>query len=133
MGERVKVDELKSRVVPAILSGTRRDTVDHLLALGHDREHAALNALSLGGQMLRFARPPIPKEYVVENWPHDERRIVSDSMRSKILRLLDRCTDDTARALALALEKHRLRPHPFDLPKLDGFLSRYSERLGAAA
>ncbi len=129
----MKVDELKSRVVPAILTGTRRDTVDHLLALGPDREHAALNALSLGGQMLRFARPPIPKEFAVENWPHDERRIVSDSMRSKILRLLDRCTDDTARALALALEKHRLRPHPFDLPKLHGFLSRYAERLGAAA
>jgi hypothetical protein len=54
-------------------------------------------------------------------------------MRSKILRLLDKCTEDTARALALALEKQRLRLHPFDLPKLDGFVRRYAERLGATA
>lgn len=129
----MNAEELKSRVLPAILSGTRRDADDHLLALGPDREHAVLNALSLGGQVLRFARPPVPKEFAVESWPRDERRIVPDGMRWKILRLLDRCTEDTARALALALEKQRLRPHPFDLPKLDGFVSRYAERLGATA
>lgn len=126
-------EELKSRVVPAILSGTRGETGDHLLAFGPDRERAVLNALSLGGQILRFARPPVPKEFAVESWPRDERRIVPERMRSKILRLLERCTDDTARALALGLEKQRLRPHPFDLPKLDGFVRRYAERLGAAA
>src|SRR5258708_23947179 len=104
MGERVNVDELKSRVVPAILSGTRRETADQLLAMGSDRGHAVLNALSLGGQLLRFARPPVPKEFAVESWPRDERRIVPNGMRSKILRLLDKCTDDTTRALALALE-----------------------------
>jgi hypothetical protein len=133
MGERVNVEELKSRVVPAILSGTRRDTGDELLALGPDREHAVLNALSLGGQILRFARPPVPREFTVESWPHDQRRIIPGRMRSKIARLLDRCTEDTARALALAFEKQGLRPHPFDLPKLDGFVRRYAERLGTTA
>ena len=133
MGERVNADELKSRVVPAILSGTRRETAHELLVMGPDREHAVLNALSLGGQLLRFERPAVPKEFAVESWPPDERPIVPNGMRSKILRLLDKCTDDTARALALTLEKRRLRPHPFDLPKLDGFVRRYRERLGATA
>jgi hypothetical protein len=129
----MNAEDLKSRVVPALLSGTRSDADDHLLALGPDREHAVLNALSLGGQMLRFARPPVPREFVVESWPRDDRRIVPDRMRSKIWRLLDKCTEDTARALALAFEKQRLRLHPFDLPKLDGFVRRYAERLGATA
>ena len=133
MGERVNAEGLQSRVVPAILSGTRRDTCDELLVLGPDREHAVLNALSLGGQIVRFARLPVPSEFAVESWPHDQRRIIPDRMRSKILRLLDRCTEDTARALALALEKRGLRPHPFDLPKLDSFVRRYAERLGTTA
>lgn len=133
MGERVNTEELKSRVVPALLGGTRRDLDAEVLALGPDREHAVLNALSLAGQALRFTRPSVPKEFAVESWPHDERRVVPDRMRSRILRLLDRCTDDTARALAMALERQRLRPHPFDLPKLDGFVRRYPEQLGTTA
>ena len=124
---------LKARVVPAILSGTRRDTADPLLSLGSDREHAVLNGLSLGGQLLRFARPPAPRAFALESWPRDERRIVPDRMRSGIVRLLDRCTDDTARAFALALDRQRLRLHPFDLPRLDGFVRRYGEQLGATA
>jgi hypothetical protein len=133
MGKRVNAEELKSRVVPALLSGTRRDPDAELLALGPDREHAILNALSLAGQALRFTRPSSPSDFARESWPHDERRIVPNQMRSKILRLLDRCTDDTARALALAFESQKLRPHPFDLPRLDGFVRRYPERLGTTA
>jgi hypothetical protein len=133
MGERVKAEGLKSRVVPALLGGTRRDLDADLLALGPDREHAVLNALSLAGQALRFTRPSVPKVFAVESWPHDERRIVPDRMRSKILRLLDRCTDDTARAVALAFEKQRLRPHLFDLPRIDGFVRKYADQLGVTA
>lgn len=129
----MNADELKSRIVPALLSGTRRDPDAKLQALGPDREHAVLSALSLAGQALRFTLPSVPKEFAVEIWPNDERRIVPDRMRSKILRLLDRCTDDTARAVALALERQKLRPHPFDLPKLDGFVRKYAEQLGATA
>ena len=129
----MNAEELKSRVVPALLSGTRREPDAQLLTLGHDRKHAALNALSLASQALRFTRPPVPREFALESWPHDERRILPDRMRSKTLRLLDRCTEDTARALALALEKQKLRPHPFDLPKVDGFVRRYAEQLGATA
>jgi hypothetical protein len=133
MGERVNASELKSGVLPALLRGTRREAGDQLLAWGPDRERAVLNAISLAGQVLRFTRPAVPSEFAVENWPRDERSIVPDRMRSRILRLLDRCTDDTERALALALDKLRLRPHPFDLPKLDGFVRRYTDRLGPTA
>jgi hypothetical protein len=129
----VNAEELKSRVVPALLSGTRREPDALMLTLGSDREHAVLNALSLASHALRFTPPSVPKEFALESWPHDQRRMVPDRMRSRILRLLDRCTDDTARALALALERQKLRPHPFDLPKLDGFVRRYAEQLGPTA
>ncbi len=80
---------------------------------------------------MRFTRPSVPNEFAVEHWPRDERRILPDRLRPAILRLLDRSTDDTARALAFAIDKQKLRPHPFDLPKLDGFVRRYVDRLGA--
>ncbi len=126
----MNADELKSRILPVLLSGTRRDTGQNF-APGSDREHSVLNALSLAGQALRFTRPSVPNEFAVEHWPRDERRIIPDRLRPAILRLLDRSTDDTARALAFALDKRKLRPHPFDLPKLDGFARRYADRLGA--
>lgn len=125
--------ELKSQVLPLLFTGTRRDAANHLLALGSDRERSVLNALSLAGQALRFTRPSVPSEFAVEHWPRDERRILPDRLRPSILRLLDRSTDDTARALARALEREKLRLHPFDLPRLDGFVRRYAERLGATA
>jgi hypothetical protein len=128
----MNADELKSRILPVLLSGTRRDTGQNF-APGSDREHSVLNALSLAGQALRFTRPSVPNEFAVEHWPRDERRILPDRLRPAILRLLDRSTDDTARALAFAFDKRKLRPHPFDLPKLDGFARRYVDRLGATA
>ena len=126
-------DELKSQVLPLLLSGTRREDGEQLRALGTDRERAVLNALSLAGQALRFTPPPSPSEFAVEIWPKDERQIVPERLRPHIFRLLDKCTEDTARALALAIEKQKLRPHPFDLPKLDGFIERYADRLGTTA
>ena len=128
----MNADELKSRILPVLLSGTRRDAGQNF-APGSDQEHSVLNALSLAGQALRFTRPSVPNEFAVEHWPRDERRILPDRLRPAILRLLDRSTDDTARALAFAFDKQKLRPHPFDLPKLDGFVRRYADRLGATA
>jgi hypothetical protein len=126
--------ELKSRVAPMLLSGARRQALEgQLERLGPDRDKALRNALSLAGQALRFTRPQNPAEYAVESWPRDERPILPQALRAPILRLLDRCTEDTARALAVALETQRLRPHPFDLPKMDGFVRRHSDRLGVTA
>ncbi|WP_109485804.1 DUF5691 domain-containing protein [Occallatibacter savannae] len=129
----MNAEELKVQLLPILLSGARRGSGEELLILGNDREHSILAALSLTGQSLRFTRPAVPSEFAVEHWPRDERRIVPDGLRRPILRLLDRSTDDTARALALAFEKQKLRPHPFDLPLLDGFGRRYADRLGATA
>jgi hypothetical protein len=128
----MNAEELKSRILPVLLSGTRRDAGQNF-AFGSDREHSVLNALSLAGQALRFTRPSVPNEFAVEHWPRDERHVLPDRLRPAIVRLLDRSTDDTARALAFALDKQKLRPHPFDLPKLDGFVRRYADRLGATA
>lgn len=126
--------ELKSRVVPFLLSGARRAQSEALPeSLGADRDRALLNVLSLAGQALRFTRPPQPAEFVVEAWPLDERPILTEVLRTLLLRLLDRCTEDTTRAVALALDAKRLRPHPFDLPKLEGLVKRYAERLGVTA
>lgn len=129
----MRAEELKSHILPILLAGTRRESSDRLMALGASRENAVLNALSLAGQSLRFTRPPIPSQLAVESWPRDERRIVPDPLRPLLFRLLDRSTDNTARAVALALDSRKLRLHPFDLPKLDGFARRYSELLGATA
>ena len=129
----MKADELRSRILPALLNGVRREAEEGFSALGGNRERSVLNALSLTGQALRFTRPAVPRDFALEQWPRDERRIVPDSLRRPILRLLDRSTDDTARALAIEFETHRLRPHPFDLPLLDGFIRRYADRLGATA
>jgi len=129
----MNTEELRAKLLPMLLSGARRDSGDELLKLGSDREHSLLRALSLTGQSLRFTRPAVPSEFAVERWPRDERRMVPDRLRRPMLRLLDRSTDDTARALALGFDKQRLRPHPFDLPMLDGFVQRYADRLGATA
>lgn len=129
----MNADELRSKLLPILLSGARRESEEELQMLGENREHSVLSALSLTGQSLRFVRPPSPKEFASEHWPRDERRIVPDRLRRPILRLLDRSTDDTARALALGFDKQKLRPHPFDLPMLDGFVRRYADRLGATA
>src|SRR5690348_15770060 len=118
----MNTDELRATLLPILLSGAGRDSGEKLLTLGSDRrDHALLGALSLTGQSLRFSRPPVPTEFIVEHWPRDERRIVTNSLRRPILRLLDRSTDDTTRALALGFDSQKLRPHPFDLPTLDGF------------
>jgi hypothetical protein len=53
----MNADELKSRILPILLSGTRRDN-DQNFALGTDREHSVLIALSLAGQALRFTGLP---------------------------------------------------------------------------
>ena len=129
----MNTEELRANMLPVLLSGARRESGEELLMLGSDREHSLLRALSLTGQSLRFTRPPVPSEFAVEHWPRDERRIVPDRLRRPILRLLDRSTEDAARALALVFDRQKLRPHPFDLPMLDGFVHRHADRLGATA
>ena len=131
--------ELKARVLPSLLAGTRRRPIDAGKvfegAASADPSRATLQALSLAGQALRFERPQAPESYLVWTAVHDDRRIVPDAVRRALIRLLTtaKATDDLELAVAYALDRLHLRLHPFDLPKLDGFVRSNAERLGAAA
>ncbi|HKF49384.1 MAG TPA: DUF5691 domain-containing protein [Terracidiphilus sp.] len=128
----MNVRDLKAHILPALLAGTRRQPLPGVAGLQPD---SLLGALSLSGQALRFAMPEGPPEFDVDSWPQDTRRVLPESVRPRMLRLLNanRCTDDSELAVALACSQLRLRPHPFDLPKLDGFVRRHSQHLGVAA
>jgi hypothetical protein len=94
-----------------------------------------LKALSLTGQALRFERPVAPQQFSVEPEIQDYRRILPDRARRPLIRLLTarRATEDLALALAWTFDRLKLRPHPFDLPKLDDFVCAHAELLGATA
>jgi len=135
----VKAASLRSRVLPSLLAGLRREPLrlDFISAEAANpmEQQTALAALSLCGQALRFERPERPGEFSADEWPADDRAVVSGQSRTLLLRLLQekRVTSDSEFAAARALERRRLRPHPFDLPRIDGFIRKHSEKLGATA
>ncbi|UWZ86835.1 DUF5691 domain-containing protein [Occallatibacter riparius] len=124
--------DLQVRVLPALLAGTRREALPEIAGL---RADAPLDALSLAGQALRFEMPQGPAQFDVEAWPLDARRIVPENVRAQMLRLLNanRCTSETELAVAFAFARNKLRPHPFDLPRLDAFVRRHNRYLGVVA
>lgn len=119
--------DLKSRVLPALLSGTAR----------HPLAGDALASLSLTGQALRFERPVAPPAFAVEPVIRDERVIVPDRLRRPLQRLLaakpGMVTGLFPAAIARAMHAGRWRPHPFDLPKLDSLIRSHGAWLGAEA
>lgn len=124
--------ELKGRIVPVLLAGTRREAVPDVAGL---QVGTQLDMLSLAGQALRFESPHRPAQFDVDAWPPDTRRILPESVRPKMLRLLNasRCTEGCELAIALACMRGRLRPHPFDLPRVEGFVRRHCQYLGVVA
>ena len=139
MDERMTPSQLKARVLPALLAGSNRREMElgGLLdgALSAVDEQARLRALSLTGQALRFERPRGPERYLSETPLNDTRRIVPDTLRRPMVRLLSssKITSEIAPCLAWAMDTHGLRPHPFDLPRLDAFVHAHSEYLGVTA
>ena len=135
----MKAASLNAQVLPSLLVGLRREPLRHgLFTAGPDESRepqTALAALSLCGQSLRFERPGRPDEFNTSEWPAEDRPIVSGEARAMLLRLLEekRLTADSEFAAACALERSRLRPHPFDLPRIEGFIRKHAERLGATA
>lgn len=130
MGERVKAAELKRAVLPSLLAGTERQPLPvDAQVLG------PLAALSLGGQLLRFTAPDSPTAFAVEPVIEDRRRVVPDALRRPMVRLLagKTATEHAGIAIARALDERRMRPHPFDLPKLEAFVRAHAERLGPTA
>jgi hypothetical protein len=139
MGGRMSATDLKAIVLPALLAGTSRRPIDvSRLCDGalSGYPNSTLKALALAGQALRFERPAPPSDYAAIHVRIPSRRNVPEALRPALVRLFGDGKfavppqDDLALAMALALERQRLQPHPFDFPHLDGFLRAYAERLG---
>jgi hypothetical protein len=102
-----------------------------------DDPKAALKALALLGQHSRFRRSAYAAPTSMEPLFRDERAIVPEAARPLLLSLLSSkagdATDAVPLPLADAMERRRLRLHPFDLPRLDDFVKAHADQLGASA
>lgn len=102
-----------------------------------DDPAAPLRLLALAAQARLFAPPPVPAAFDAVAAPADPRALVPPATRAPMLRLVAgkgaSAEDPAALALACALDRLRLRPHPFDVPRLEAFVRRHAERLGPAA
>ena len=96
-----------------------------------------LTALALLGQRLRYRRHGPPPDAVAPAPVEDARKIVPEAARALMRQLVDFRNGDpsdiAALALADACHRRRLRPHPFDLPRLRTFTKRHGELLGSYA
>jgi hypothetical protein len=130
---------LKTQAYPALLAGTGRQPLGFRGGLDElareDATSATLKALSLTGQALRFERPLPPPNFVVEAIVTEQRPMIADPLRRPLLRLLNgrRPSDDLALALGWAFGRNKVRPHPFDLPKMDAFVCAHGQHLGLTA
>lgn len=123
-------EQLKSIVLPILLSGLRGSSVPSVAGVTTD-----LQALALTAQALRFDRPARPEQFNTEENVAEARRIVAPEIREKVVSLLGNQHGDQTihRALAEALAANRLRLHPFDLEKFESFVATYADDLGAEA
>lgn len=132
----MKANILQTKVLPSLLGGVSRHPLPtDLIRPSSSASDGTLEMLSLLGQALRFDRPLSPDSFTVEPEIKDERTIIDAALRRPLVRLLGaKCaTDHPARALARAFDRLRLRPHPFDLPLIDGFVRSHAEKLGPTA
>ncbi|HLH87378.1 MAG TPA: DUF5691 domain-containing protein [Xanthobacteraceae bacterium] len=96
-----------------------------------------LTALALLGQRMRFRRHGPPPTNVTAAVVEDRRAVVPEAARPLMRRLVGGrdgpASDIAALALADALDRHSLRPHPFDVPRLAGFVKAHDDLLGPYA
>src|SRR6185295_1618188 len=133
-------DPALEQLTRSFLLGTARNPAPVTAALtrlaGSTAAPHELTALALLGQRIRFRKlgpPPAASEAATIA---DPRAIVPDAVRAPMRRLLggkDGADDVAGLALADACQRRRLRPHPFDLPRLAGFVKHHGDRLGATA
>lgn len=137
MDKRLTPALLKTRILPALLAGANRRSMELDTLFGEDAGSGQprLRALSLTGQALRLERPAGPEHYLVESEIRDDRRMIPDEMRRPLIRLLtfSKATPPVAATIAWAMDKAQLRLHPFDQPKLDAFIRTHAEYLGPTA
>ena len=125
----------------SVMLGTARAAAPVQKAFGGliapDDPKAALKALALLGQHNRFRRPAGVAAASVESLFPDERAIVPEAARPLLLSLLSGKSGDPTDAVALAvadaMERRRLRLHPFDLARLEDFVKAHADQLGASA
>jgi Family of unknown function (DUF5691) len=98
---------------------------------------AELTALALAGQRLRLRRPVRPPAADAPRVVEDRRAVVAEDARSLMRRLVGgrggSATDVAASSLADTCNRRGLRPHPFDMPRIDAFIRTHAERLGSSA
>jgi hypothetical protein len=134
-------DPALEQLTRSFLLGTARSPAPAAAAVmrmtGSAGTSSELAALALLGQRLRFRKlGPAPAENEA-NLIADQRAIVPDTARALMRRLVGSAPtaamDIASLALADTCQRRRLRPHPFDLPRLGFFVQRHRELLGATA
>ncbi|MGD0722053.1 MAG: DUF5691 domain-containing protein [Roseiarcus sp.] len=134
--------EAFARLRRAFIAGLARTSPPLDLAFGGRLDPAGpgapLKALALAGQRLRFRRPAAVFAPMARAAPsRDGRAIVPDAARRPLEALLSgrdgAATDLAAMAVADALDRARLRLHPFDLARLEAFVTHHADRLGVEA
>lgn len=128
-------------ILDRLMQGTARRPLEPTGPLAHDLPAddpaTPLRLLALASQARLFGLPPAPADYDEAAAPADPRPVVPAPARALMLRLVsgkgNPPDDPAAFALAVALDRLRLRPHPFDVPRMETFVRKHAERLGPAA
>lgn len=127
-------------IIEALMQGTGRRPLQPAgilgegIAAGDDATSARMLALAVQAQLHDLPAPPTVFDEVAA--APDMRPIVPEAVRPMILRLVtgkgNPPDDAAAFALAQGLERHGLRLHPFDVPRLAPFVRKHAEILGIA-
>ena len=101
-----------------------------------EAEVERLAGLALAAQRSRFTRRAPPGIAAGERvLPDDPRPVLGDAARSLAMQLFAGKTgsvdDAIARETARVLKGHGLRLHPFDLSRLEAFVAKHADELGA--
>jgi hypothetical protein len=134
-------DPAMETVTRSFLLGTVRNPIPTGTAFQNlisAKESASeLTALALVGQRMRFRRHGPPPEPTTATPIDDSRKIMPEAARPLVRRLVGAkggsASDVAALAVADACHRLRLRPHPFDLPRLAAFARAHGEALGTYA
>lgn len=131
---------LNNQIIPSLLVGAGRRALPLETVFGglipQDDPKAGLKALSLAGQNLRFTRPPLITGFPEEPVILQDRTILPQQLRRSFVRLLSDQSDIVApyigTAIASAMDRAKLAPHPFDLEAIKVFASTRADKLGSA-
>lgn len=127
-------------IIEALMQGTGRRPLHPAGVLGEGIDPGAegtparMLALAVLAQLYDLPAPPTVFDDAAA--APDGRPILSAAVRPMILSLVsgkgNPPDDPAAFALAQGLERRRVRLHPFDVPRLAGFVRKHAEMLGVA-